>query len=56
VFNNGAVGTIRASTATTLTITFTTKPTRTDVLTAIITSNLLTSGLAVQVANVIWFL
>jgi putative transposase len=56
VFNNGAVGTIRASTATTLTITFTTKPTRTDVLTAIITSNLLTSGLAVQVSNVIWFL
>jgi preprotein translocase subunit YajC len=53
VFNNGAVGTITASTATTLTITFTTKPTRTGVLTAIITSNLLASGLAVQVANVI---
>jgi hypothetical protein len=53
VFNNGAVGTVTAATATTLTITFTTRPTRIGALTAILTTNLLTSGLAVQVANVI---
>jgi hypothetical protein len=53
VFNNGAVGTVTAATATTLTITFTTRPTRTGALTAILTTNLLASGLAVQVANVI---
>jgi hypothetical protein len=53
VFNNGAVGTVTAATATTLTITFTTRPTRTGSLTAVLTTNLLSSGLAVQVANVI---
>jgi RecB family endonuclease NucS len=37
----------------TLTITFTTRPTRTGSLTAILTTNLISSGLAVQVANVI---
>ncbi len=53
VFNNGAVGTVTAATATTLTITFTTRPTRIGSLTAVLTTNLLSSGLAVQVANVI---
>jgi hypothetical protein len=53
VFNNGAIGTVTAATATTLTITFTTRPNRTGALTAILTTNLLSSGLAVQVANVI---
>jgi hypothetical protein len=53
VFNNGAVGTVTAATATSLTITFSTRPTRTGSLTAILTTNLLSSGLAVQVANVI---
>ena len=53
VFNNGAVGTVTASTATTLTITFSVKPKATGLLTALVTTNLLASPLAVQVASVI---
>jgi hypothetical protein len=53
VFNNGAIGTVTASTATTLTITFSVKPKATGLLTALVTTNLLASPLAVQVATVI---
>ncbi len=53
VFNNGAVGTVTASTATTLTATFTTSPTAVGVLTATVTTNGQASGAAIQVANVV---
>jgi hypothetical protein len=52
VFNNGAVGTVTAATGTSLTVTFSTKPTAVGSLTAIVTVNSLTSGSAVQVASV----
>jgi Concanavalin A-like lectin/glucanases superfamily/IPT/TIG domain len=51
-FNDGAVGTVTAATATALTVTFTTKPTATGNLTAIVTTDGVASGAAVQVATV----
>ena len=52
VFNDGAVGAVTSATATTLTVTFSTKPVSTGSLTAIVTTNSLSSGAAVQVATV----
>ncbi|HXT59330.1 MAG TPA: IPT/TIG domain-containing protein, partial [Pirellulales bacterium] len=53
VFSNGAVGTVTAATATSLTVTFSTKPKTTGNLTAVVTTNSVSSGVAVQVATVI---
>ena len=53
VFNNGAAGTVTAATATSLTVTFTTKPTSAGNLTAVVTSNSVGSGPAIQVATVV---
>src|SRR5205807_6046249 len=52
VFNDGAVGTVTAATATALTVSFSTKPTTAGSLTAVVTSNSVSSGSAVQVASV----
>jgi len=52
-FNNGAVGTVTAATATTLTVKFTKQATSTGPLTAIVTSVGGTSGAAKQVATVV---
>ena len=52
-FNNGAVGTVTAATATRLTVTFSTQPTSDGPLTAIVTSVGGTSGAATQVAKVV---
>ena len=49
VFNNGAVGTVTTASATSLTVTFQTMPTGGS-LTAIVTTNGVSSGAAVQVA------
>src|SRR5207244_4109998 len=51
-FNDGAVGTVTAATATSLTVTFSTKPTGVGNLTAVVTTNSLNSGAATQVATV----
>ncbi len=53
VFNNGAVGVVTAATATTLTVSFTTKPKAVGLLTAIVTTNSVVSGVAIQVATVV---
>ena len=50
VFNHGAVGTVTASSATALTVSITTAPTA-GILTAVVTSNDVSNGLAVQVAS-----
>jgi hypothetical protein len=50
-FNLGAVGTVTAASATQLTITFTTQPTIGH-LTAVVTTNGVSSGAAVQVATI----
>jgi uncharacterized protein YkvS len=52
VFNDGAVGTVTSATATSLTVTFGTKPTAVGNLTAVVTTNGVSSGSAVQVATV----
>ena len=52
-FSLGAVGNVTAATATQLTVTFTTQPTSTGSLTAVVTSNGGTSGAAVQVATIV---
>jgi len=52
-FNKGAVGIVTAATATSLTVTFTTEPSSAGNLTAVVTSNSVSSGSAVQVATVI---
>ena len=52
-FNLGAAGTVTASTATSLTVSFTTQPTSVGNLTAIVTTNGFSSAPAVQVATVI---
>jgi hypothetical protein len=52
-FNNDAVGTVTAATATTLTIKFTKQATSTGPLTAIVTSVGGTSGVAKQVATIV---
>ncbi len=51
-FNDGAVGTVQSATATSLTVTFSTKPAIAGSLTAVVTSDGATSGTAVQVASV----
>ena len=51
-FNNGAVGTITAATATSLTVTLSTMPSAVGSLTAVVTTNGVSSGSAVQVAAV----
>jgi len=51
-FNLGAVGTVTAATPTYLTIKFSTRPTSTGTLTAIVTTDGGSSGTAVQVATV----
>ncbi len=53
VFNNGAVGTVTTASATSLTVTFSTKPTTAGELTAVVTSNSRSSGAAIQVATVV---
>ena len=53
VFNNSAVGTVTAATATQLTVTFSTRPANAGPLTAIVTNGEGNSGTATQVANVI---
>jgi hypothetical protein len=53
VFNNGAVGTVTAATATSLTVTLTTPPTAVGSLTAVVTTDGASSGTAVQVATVV---
>src|SRR6185312_10908825 len=52
VLNDGAVGTVTAASATSLTVTFSTKPTAVGNLTAVVTTNSVSSGAAVQVATV----
>jgi hypothetical protein len=52
-FNKSAVGIVTAATATSLTVTFTTEPSSAGNLTAIVTSNSVSSGSAVQVATVV---
>ncbi|HSP17686.1 MAG TPA: hypothetical protein VLV78_23275 [Thermoanaerobaculia bacterium] len=53
VFNDGAVGSVTAATATSLTVAFSVKPAIAGTLTAIVTTNTVSSGAAVQVATVI---
>ena len=52
VFNDGAVGTVTSATATSLTVSFGTKPTAAGSLTAVVTTDGTSSGSAVQVATV----
>jgi uncharacterized delta-60 repeat protein len=52
VFNNGAVGTVTAASATELTVTFSTQPTSFGSLTAVVTNGNGSSGAPVQVATV----
>jgi hypothetical protein len=52
VFNDGAVGTITAATATSLTVTFSTKPKNAGSLTVVVTTDNESSGNPVQVATV----
>jgi hypothetical protein len=52
VFNDGAIGTITAATATSLTVTFTTKPKSAGSLTVVVTTDGESSGNPVQVATV----
>ncbi len=51
-FNNGALGSVTSATNTALTVTFSAKPTSAGPLTAVVTTNSVSSGTAVQVANV----
>jgi hypothetical protein len=51
-FNDGAVGTVTAATATTLTVTFSTRPTKAGKLTAVVTTDNVSNPTAVQVAAV----
>ncbi len=51
-FNDGAVGNVGAATATSITVNFTTKPTTSGTLTAVVTTDGATSGLPVQVGTV----
>jgi hypothetical protein len=52
-FNNGAIGTVNSATSTLLTITFSTQPTSTGSLTAVVTTNSVSSGATVQVATIV---
>jgi hypothetical protein len=51
--NNGAEGTVTSASATSLTVTFTTNPTEAGSLTAVVVSNSLSSGAAVEIANIV---
>src|SRR5262249_51878965 len=51
-FNDGAIGTVSGASATSLTVTFSTKPTTAGSLTAVVTTDSQSSGAAVQVATV----
>jgi hypothetical protein len=51
-FNDGAVGTVSAATATTLTVNLSTKPASAGSLTAVVTTNNVVNGTPVQVAAV----
>ena len=51
-FNDGAAGTVTAATATSLTVSLSTKPTALGSLTAVVTTDSQSSGAAVQVATV----
>ena len=51
-FNDGAVGTVTTASTTSLTVTFSTEPTTAGSLTAIVTTDSVNSGAAVQVATV----
>ncbi len=51
-FNDGAVGTVTLASTTSLTVTFSTKPLSAGSLTAVVTTNGIGSGAAVQVATV----
>ncbi len=53
VLGDGAVGDLIQATTTALTVNFSTKPTATGVLTAVVTSNSVSSGAPIQVANVV---
>ena len=50
--NNGAAGTVTAATATSLTVTLSSPPTSLGNLTAVVTTDSVSSGTAVQVATV----
>ncbi len=52
VFNDGAVGSVTTASATSLTIAFSSKPASAGSLTAVVTTNGLSNGAAVQVATV----
>ncbi len=52
-FNDSATGTVTSATSTTLTVTFGTKPASVGSLTAVVTTDAVSSGAAVQVATVI---
>jgi hypothetical protein len=52
IFNDGAIGTISAATATSLTVTFSTKPKSAGSLTVVVTTDDESSGDPVQVATV----
>jgi len=52
-FNNGAVGTVTSATATSLVVTFSTNPLAAGSLTAIVTSEGVSSGNAIQVATMV---
>ena len=52
VFNDGAVGTVTAATTTSLTVTFSTTPATAGNLTAVVTTDCVSSGAGVQVATV----
>ena len=52
-FNLGAFGVVTASTSTQLTVAFTTQPTTVGFLTAVVTASGVSSGAAVQVANIV---
>src|SRR5207237_1109570 len=51
-FNDGAMGNVSAATATSITVNFTTKPTTSGTLTAVVTTDSATSGLPIQVGTV----
>ena len=52
ILSNGAVGSVTAVSATSLTVTFSTKPTSAGSMTAIVTSDKVSSGVAVPIATV----
>ena len=51
VFNDGAAGAVTSATKTSLTVTFHTKPTSAGSLTAVVTTDGVSSGVGVQIAT-----